>query len=751
MTKNMVLFLILILTLAVGSPLNAAEKLSERITLLERAKLETMTTEELARETAKESEKSEDGGYLANHNAIECFSAYSCTYTGGRYQNADITFRLRVPPRMEPGKKYPLIVSFHGVGESNDDNIRQLSHLHLSLNLFIGPESLNCFVLVPHCPTDNTSWSVSLERAAGKGDSPLECTKEIIDELIKIYPIDTSCVSCFGLCSGARACWDMAGQWPDLFCALVTTQLTTSANDPTSYKLLDIPLWFFNNVDDPSFPVAPIRVLARNFAAAGGSVCLSEGLGGHDSWTRALRGDQVMAWLAAQKKGNISPPPGIPLIPKRTWQEVRSTIMLPGILFLLLWLVWESLCVKFNKPEKTRTERKEPIMRFKNNGKGYTLIELLAVMGIIGILIMLLLPAVQMARESARRMQCSNNLRQLALAVANYQGTNHSLPILGSCSFSEDKLPEGVKQKYPYPRIHTVVALLPYCEYASTFEAVMGLWETDEIDNTVAAVTDAFPDMGISVPIIRCPSDGAEGFADVHGGLLAARSYVYCSGDWPESGIHGYTKKDEQGYKRITSESLEDIGNYNNNTRTAIPCCWPYRDYSAITDGLSNTILMSEKTLGRLTSRMLKESSLAMPSITTSHEESPEGTSGYSACLSASLRLDRQWLDAAGSVINCISGVRAYDAIPQYAVFSTILPPNSPMCQYEMDRRIVHSATSWHSGGVNAAFYDGSVRFIPDTIDCGNLDGGVIKCKGSSDFGIWGALGTINGGESASL
>lgn len=328
--------------------LYGAEKLSEKITLLEHAKLDTMTSDEIAAEVAKSSRKSTDGGYVANHKTIDCFAAYSCKYTGGRYEDEEITFRLRLPPKMDPGKKYPLIISFHGVGESNDDNRRQLSHLHYSLRYFTGPESLDCFVLVPRCPVDNKSWTYSMQYKDGKGDSPMECTKEILDELQKIYPIDTNRISCFGLCSGAAACWEMAGRWPELFCAMVTTQLTTSQSDPTFYKLLDISIWMFNNVDDPSFPVAPIRVIAKKFAAAGGSICLSEGTGGHNSWTRALRDHRVMAWLAAQEKGHISPPPGITLVPKRTLHEARVKIILPGLLFLLLWLVWESLHVAFD-------------------------------------------------------------------------------------------------------------------------------------------------------------------------------------------------------------------------------------------------------------------------------------------------------------------------------------------------------------------------------------------------------------------
>lgn len=387
----------------------------------------------------------------------------------------------------------------------------------------------------------------------------------------------------------------------------------------------------------------------------------------------------------------------------------------------------------------------------KYNKKGYTLIELLTVIGIIGMLVILILPAVQMAREAARRMQCSNNLRQLALAMSNYQGTNRSLPLLGSCSFSEDKLPENARQKYPYPRIHTVVALMPYFEWQNAYDEIMGLWESEEEYNTVADVTDDFPFMGIQIPSLRCPSDGAENYLSVTGAALASRSYVYCSGDWPEAGAYDYIEKDENGYKRITQNSLDDIGKYNNNTRTGTPCCWPYRNYPDITDGLSNTILWSEKTLGREGSRVLKESSLMFPALVPACDEEVEGISHLDGCLSSTLRDHLMWLETAGPVETRISGVRAYDAIPQYSTFSTILPPNSPLCQNSTDYRVLHTATSWHTGGVNAAFYDGSVRFIPDTIECGDLENGVIKTKGASDFGVWGALGTINGGESTSL
>lgn len=160
---------------------------------------------------------------------------------------------------------------------------------------------------------------------------------------------------------------------------------------------------------------------------------------------------------------------------------------------------------------------------------------------------------------------------------------------------------------------------------------------------------------------------------------------------------------------------------------------------------------MSEKTLGPQGSRMLKELSLLLPLAVPGSLESPEGTSTFSECLSSTLWFDRQWLDNSGPVTNFVSGTRAYDAIAQFSTFSTILPPNSPMCHSKETERVLHSATSWHTGGVNGSFYDGSVRFIADSINCGNLMSGKIKSNGPSDFGAWGAMGSINGGESDSL
>jgi prepilin-type processing-associated H-X9-DG protein len=110
-----------------------------------------------------------------------------------------------------------------------------------------------------------------------------------------------------------------------------------------------------------------------------------------------------------------------------------------------------------------------------------------------------------------------------------------------------------------------------------------------------------------------------------------------------------------------------------------------------------------------------------------------------------------------GTIRNDHFGVRwAEGRAP--ATFSTLLPPNSPSCWgpggVAYNARSMNSASSYHNGGVNVAFGDGSVRFITDSVNwsTGTMNNDVATVtSGPSPFGVWGALGSINGGESASL
>ncbi|HET6882441.1 MAG TPA: DUF1559 domain-containing protein, partial [Pirellulales bacterium] len=130
----------------------------------------------------------------------------------------------------------------------------------------------------------------------------------------------------------------------------------------------------------------------------------------------------------------------------------------------------------------------------KSNRKGFTLVELLVVIAIIGILIALLLPAVQAARESARRTQCNNNLKQFGVALHNYHDAFHRLP-------ASDSGVWNASGSLTNTDISDHARLLPYMEQANVYQFVNFNVKWNDPLNVVAAAT--------RVGTFMCPSDSA--------------------------------------------------------------------------------------------------------------------------------------------------------------------------------------------------------------------------------------------------
>ncbi len=366
-------------------------------------------------------------------------------------------------------------------------------------------------------------------------------------------------------------------------------------------------------------------------------------------------------------------------------------------------------------------------MKAKFNGfRAFTLVELLVVIAIIGILIGLLLPAVQAAREAARRMQCTNNMKQLGLAIHNYNDVCKSLPATRQAMAKGHSL-SGTQDPWS-----VTFVLLPYLEQISLYNTM-----TDTIKKASWVI---YPADTISKPIpeLCCPSDAsATDLMDGNspGTYRPKNSYVFNRGDGIERNnwMSGYLS------------SLDMKKNYDSVAARSPWVEWEWRGMEYIIDGTSSTIAYSETvTANSFTDEKRVKASMA----------NGVGADGnfLKNCLARISTTDPNLMT--GSTSGGYRGMRICDGRYCMGAFSTVLPPNSPTCSASDFNSgwVTGSATSEHSGGVNAVLFDGSVRFIPETIDCGQ---GTVKHSvpyfGPSIYGVWGAMGTANCGETKTL
>jgi len=386
--------------------------------------------------------------------------------------------------------------------------------------------------------------------------------------------------------------------------------------------------------------------------------------------------------------------------------------------------------------------------QFHFQRRGFTLVELLVVIAIIGILIALLLPAVQAAREAARRMTCTNNIKQLSLAFQNFHDANKRFP--NGCRDSKyaSFTQTGNSNSYGWVETWGFLPLIsPYIEQQTAYDAVVQHFQTRNPSGgwVWAPFRDGGPLNDIAISPLRCPSDGNAKDMSVPDSTnlrVARTSYHGCWGDLPSRMDDGNADRgvlmryDQQGVRFI-------------------------RDMGSIVDGTSNTVVISESLVAPYADR---EPLIKLGIVVVGANNEPLGTPGDCADYKGtSGSLNAGTLPTVGRKGTCWGSSRLADT-----GFITALPPNSPSCGLRSSN-IPNPGGEWwnwdwhnayitvssnHTGGANIGLLDGAVTFISDTIGCGNqrpspMPGHPYSKK--SPFGVWGALGTVDGGESESL
>jgi len=359
----------------------------------------------------------------------------------------------------------------------------------------------------------------------------------------------------------------------------------------------------------------------------------------------------------------------------------------------------------------------------------------LVVIAIIGILVALLLPAVQAAREAARRMQCSNNLKQLGLALHNYHDTYKVFVYRsgGTCCSSAGGLVNSNRA-----RLSGFVPLLPFYEQGPMYDRIVAGDATQPPHGPHSwsgwVAWDDSPDM------LLCPSDNGYPYKS---GVARFNSYAFSMGDMVESLTNGFT-----GARLVRGPFAARGSGTNTNGHSVF-------GIKDIIDGTSNTIAFSER-LNQANTPYRAQAPVAVPAAQTIEHVLAVATrvSGLVAnpALCKTVTDGKYFLN--GTPIQARFGIFWTDAQPMYCAFNTVLPPNSPACadggDYGDSTHLVIPPASRHPGGVNATFCDGSVTFISSTIDAGNSSARQTL-TGRSVYGVWGALGSKDGGDVASI
>lgn len=225
------------------------------------------------------------------------------TYTSKKYST--LPYRLLVPPNYDKGKKYPLVLFFHGVGERGTDNRKQL---YCGLDIFANENRMKrypCFIAAPQCPVETkwaeVDWKAARHTMQNDPTPPLAMSIEIVADLQREFSIDTGRIYVTGYSMGGFATWEAIQRWPDLFAAAVP--VCGGGDEALAPRLVHMPIWAFHGALDSIVNVRRSRNMINAIVRAGGMPRYSEyTLITHLCWNFTYTDDAMFDWLFKQKK-----------------------------------------------------------------------------------------------------------------------------------------------------------------------------------------------------------------------------------------------------------------------------------------------------------------------------------------------------------------------------------------------------------------------------------------------------------------
>ncbi len=344
---------------------------------------------------------------------------------------------------------------------------------------------------------------------------------------------------------------------------------------------------------------------------------------------------------------------------------------------------------------------------------GFTLVELLVVIAIIGVLVALLLPAIQAAREAARRQQCQSNLRQLSIGLANYESAKGTYP--PAFEFA-DPGPDPAYLSVAAVGLNWAIRVLPYVEQQGLYNQIdksvvaTGVWTGKKAPPAIGNAKNA-PIREAALDVFRCPTDSFNQTMMEWG--VGATATKWARGNYAANAGNGpLFKRAGDGIYGPNSDG------WNDGRRRGVMGPNVASTMKRITDGTSNTLLLGEIRAGITPLDRRGVWALGQASASTLMWFGQSGDdNGPNVCLPyADDTAGVRPADAALMVVECMSDYTGDDA---------------------MDQQTVRSA---HAGGVNIGLADGSARFISNQVDtgpCGQSVLGGVPWPAQCKMSVW--------------
>jgi len=324
----------------------------------------------------------------------------------------------------------------------------------------------------------------------------------------------------------------------------------------------------------------------------------------------------------------------------------------------------------------------------RNFRRGFTLIELLVVIAIIGVLIALLLPAVQAAREAARRAQCTNNLKQIGISLHNYHSSLNSFPVgflFPRAGTFDPKIPQL------HYRWSVLAQLSPYLEQTNVYNALNLSWPIATGSSGAYGITTPFTFFPANATVktaavntFFCPSDGQRP-PDLTSGPT---NYMFPTGD----GLNGG--------RTVPGDAIGGNGAFSGDGAQSA---------ASINDGLSNTAAASEQLLGTGGPPNDQATTTPVPDLRRSMARTSSTTLDNAGCADAG----RGWRFDKGN--------GWWDGDYRSTTYNHYLTPNAKetdcISAFVPHNPAWKAARSNHPGGVSVLFCDGHVSFTKDAIN----------------------------------